>query len=256
MFENKVWYHGITRKAIIAFGVMFNNINIRRRNAADQITQTIRVPLSYAPKNKMLSRILAQPDPDKMEKEVLVPRLSFELIAFEYDAARKINLHNQQRAILNETQAKRVYGPTPYNLTVNLYAYAKNQDDGLQILEQIIPAFNPDFNVTVTYVPELGIKHDLPIILNSISYDDQYEGAVQDHRVIIWTYTFTLKLYYYGPVETQEVIRRAIVDIFNNEDLTSRIDKYTVSTDPADALPTDTDFRFIETFDDSNFNLG
>jgi hypothetical protein len=236
MFDNKVWYHGITRKAIIAFGVMFNNLNVRRRDSNNNITQTIRVPLSYAPKNKMLSRILAKPDADKLEKEVLVPRMSFEVIAFEYDGARKINLHNQNRTVLNETQSKRVYGPTPYNLTVNLYAYAKNQDDGLQILEQIIPAFNPDFNVTVTYVPELGIKHDLPIILNSVSYDDQYEGALQDHRVIIWTYTFTLKLYYYGPVETQEVIRRAIVDIFNNADLTSRIDKYTVSTDPADAL--------------------
>ena len=256
MFENKVWYHSITRKAIVAFGVMFNNLNIRRRDSNNNIVQTIRVPLSYAPKNKMLSRILTLPDADKVKTEVTVPRLSFEVIAFEYDGARKINLHNQTRTVISETQSKRVYGPTPYNLTVNLYAYAKNQDDGLQILEQIIPAFNPDFNVTVTYVPELGIKHDLPIILNSITYDDQYEGQVQDHRMIIWTYTFTLKLYYYGPVETQEVIRQAIVNVFNNEELTSRIDKYTVTTDPADAVPTDTDFRFIETFDDSNFNLG
>lgn len=250
MFDNKVWYHGITRKAIIAFGVMFNNLNIRRRNSAGTVIQTLRVPLSYAPKNKMLARILALPDADKMQAEVTVPRLSFEVIAFEYDGARKINLHNQTRTILNQTQAKRVYGPTPYNLTVNLYAYAKNQDDGLQILEQIIPAFNPDFNVTVTYVPELGIKHDLPIILNSISYDDQYEGATQDNRIIIWTYTFTLKLYYYGPIETQEVIRQAIVKIFKDPDLMNRIDKYSVTTDPATALPTD-DFRFLETFDDT-----
>ena len=152
----------------------------------------------------------------------------------------------------SQTQAKRIYGPTPYNLTVNLYAYVKNQEDGLQIMEQIVPAFNPDFNVTVTYVPELNIKHDLPIILNSITYDDQYEGQVQDHRMIIWTYTFTLKLYYYGPTETQEVIRQAIVNIFKDPELSARIDKYTVTTDPSTAAPSD-DFRFLETFDDENF---
>ena len=93
MFENKVWYHSITRKAIVAFGVMFNNLNIRRRDSNNNIVQTIRVPLSYAPKNKMLSRILALPDADKVKTEVTVPRLSFEVIAFEYDGARKINLH-------------------------------------------------------------------------------------------------------------------------------------------------------------------
>lgn len=252
MFDNKVWYHGITRKAIVAFGVMFNNINVRRRDNAGNIVQTVRVPLAYAPKNKMISRIQTLPDPAKTQIEVQLPRLSFEVVAFEYDGARKINLYNQQRTVLNQTQSKRVYGPTPYNLTVNLYAFVKNQDDGLQIMEQIVPAFNPDFNVTVTYVPEMNIKHDLPIILNTITYDDQYEGAVQDHRMIIWTFTFTLKLYYYGPVENQEIIRQAIVNVFKDEDLTARIDKYTVTTDPSDALPTD-DFRFMETFDDTNF---
>lgn len=253
MFENKVWYHNITRKAIVAFGVMFNNLNIRRKNAAGDIVQAVRVPLAYASKNKMLARISALPTPENAQVEVVLPRLSFEVIAFEYDAARKINLNNQSRAIINETQSKRVYGPVPYNLTINLYAYAKNQDDGLQIFEQIVPAFNPDFNVTVNYIPEMGIKHDLPIILNSVAYDDQYEGGVADHRMIIWTYTFTVKLYYYGPVETQEIIRTAIVNTFNDPDFEARIDKYTVSTDPSDATPSD-DYRFIETFDDEKFS--
>ena len=253
MFEGKTWYHGITRKAIVAFGVMFNNLAVRRKNSAGQVTQTIRVPLAYAPKNKMLTRINRLPTPENPQVEIVVPRMSFEVIAFEYDGARKINLYNQQKTIINQTQAKRIFGPTPYNLTVNLYAYVKNQEDGLQIFEQIVPAFNPDFNVTVTYVPELGIKHDLPMILNSVTYDDQYEGAVQDHRMIIWTYTFTLKLYYYCPVETQDVIIQAIVNIFRDPDLEARINKYTVTTDPSTAAPSD-DFRFMETFDDENFN--
>lgn len=250
MFNDKVWYHGITRKAIVAFGVMFNNLYVRRKDNAGNIQQTVKVPLSYAAKNKMLSRILRLPIAEENKYQVILPRMSFEVIAFEYDGARKINLMNQTAIPVSQTQAKRVYGPTPYNLTINLYAYAKNQEDGLQIFEQIAPAFNPDFNVTVTYIPEMGIKHDLPIILNSVTYDDSYEGAVEDQRMIIWTYTFTLKLYYYGPTENQDIIRTAIVDIFNNSSLTSRINNYTVTTDPSDALPGD-DFRFMETFDDS-----
>jgi hypothetical protein len=249
MFEGKTFYHGLTRKAVIAFGVMFNNLQIRRRDSLGNIVQTLRVPLAYAAKDKMLARINALPNADKLEKQVILPRMSFEIVAFECDGARKINSMNQLGATISQTEAKRVYGPTPYNLTMNLYAYAKNQDDGLQIFEQIAPAFNPDFNVTVNYIPELGIKHDLPIILNSVTYDDQYEGNLADHRMIIWTYTFTMKLYYYGPVQTQEIIRTAIVNTFNDPDLEARINKYTVTTDPNDATSSDT-YKFLETFDE------
>jgi hypothetical protein len=135
---------------------------------------------------------------------------------------------------------------------VNLYAYAKNQDDGLQIFEQIVPAFNPDFNVTVNYIPEMGIKHDLPIILNSVSFQDDYEGALDQQRMIIWTYTFTMKLYYYGPVENQSIIRNSIVSVFNNTDLDQLTAKYTVSTNPATALPSDT-FDFTFDVDETNY---
>jgi hypothetical protein len=252
MFDGKSFYHGITRKAIVAFGVMFNNIIINHRNSSGTITQQLRVPLSYAAKNKMLARIQRLPDPAQKIFEVQLPRLSFEVIAFEYDGARKINLMNQNKAVITQTKAARIFGPVPYNLTVNLYAYVKNQDDGLQIMEQIAPAFNPDFNVTVNYIPELNIKHDLPIILNSVTYDDQYEGATADQRMILWTYTFTLKLYYYGPLESQSIIRTAIANVFNDPALASRIDKYSVTTDPATALPAD-NYRFMESFDDTNF---
>ena len=255
MFDGKVWYHAITRKAIIAFGVMFNNIHVRRKDKNGNITETLRVPLTYAPKNKMESRILRQPDPAVLKTEVILPRMSFEITKFEYDPMRKINLNNQLKTVISQTQAKRVYGPVPYNLTMNLYVYAKNQDDALQIMEQIVPAFNPDFNVTVDYVPELGLKHDLPIILNSIDYNDSYEADLVTHRMIIWTFTFTAKLYYYGPVETQEVIRTAIVSVFKDPDLMAQIDKYSVATDPLTATPSD-QYRFIETFDDSLKNIG
>lgn len=250
MFDGKIFYHNITRKAIVAFGVMFNNLQIRRKAADGDTLQTLRIPLSYAPKSKMLARIVDTPVAEQKQYNVLLPRMSFEVVGFEYDGQRKINSMNPIKVTQNETQAKRVYGPTPYNLTINLYAYSKNQDDGLQIFEQIVPAFNPDFSVTVNYIPELGIKHDLPIILNSVSYEDDYEGDLTTRRMIIWTYTFTLKLYYYGPVERQSIIRTAIASVFNDPDLAEKLDKYTITTDPADALPDD-DFEFIKTVDSS-----
>ena len=245
MFEHKTFYHGITRKAIIAFGVMFNNLQIRRRNSAGKIIQSLRVPLAYAAKNKMLVRIAQSPSPEELRQEVQLPRMSFEVIAYEYDGARKINSINTLKNVTSEFSANRIFGPTPYNITINLYAYTKNQDDGLQLFEQIIPAFNPDFCVTVNYIPEMGIKHDLPIILNSVTYDDDYEGDMTNRRMIIWTYTFTLKLYYYGPVERQEIIRTAIATVFNDQNFEGEWTKYTVSTDPTTALPAD-DFNYNE----------
>ena len=252
MFDNKIFYHATTRKAIIAFGAMFNKILVNRKDGNDVVVQHLRVPLAYAPKNKMLTRIQQLPDADKLQAEITLPRLSFEIIAFEYDGARKTNSMNQTATPVSQTSAKRVYGPVPYNLTVNLYAYAKNQDDGLQIFEQIVPAFNPDFNVTVNYIPEMGIKHDLPIILNSVSFQDDFEGNLEQQRMIIWTYTFTMKLYYYGPVENQSIIRNSIIQVFNNTDLDQLTAKYTASTDPVNALPSDT-FDFTFNADEQNF---
>lgn len=245
MFDGKTFYHQTTRRAIIAFGVMFNNLQVRRRDQGGNIIQSLRVPLAYAAKDKMLARIKALPDADKLEKQVILPRLSFEVISFEYDGARKINSMNTYGKVTGQNTASRVYGPTPYNLTINLYAYSKNQDDGLQIFEQIVPAFNPDFNVTVNYIPELGIKHDLPIILNSVTFQDDYEGELEGKRTIIWTYTFTLKLYYYGPTETQGIIRNAVANVFNDPNLDNQIDKYGVTTDPTDALPNDS-FNYVQ----------
>jgi len=250
MFNNKVFYHGITRKAIVGFGVLFNSLNIRRLNNDGSLAQTLRVPLTYAAKNKMISRIIRLPVSETAPSEVTLPRMSFEVIDFEYDPARKINLHNPTMSVISQTQAKRAYGPVPYNLKLNLYVYVKNQDDGLQIFEQIVPQFNPDFTVPVDYIPELGIKHDLPYILDSVSYDDSYEGDMESHRMIVWTYTFTARLYYYGPVETQGIIRTAIVNVFKDPNLTEQTYKYTVTTNPADAAP-GSDYTFMETFEEN-----
>ena len=176
--------------------------------------------------------------------------MSFEMLSLEYDVNRKISPLQQNRAInstINTLDAQ--YAPTPYNIQVALYVYAKNQDDGLQIIEQIIPYFNPDYNLTMKTIPQMGIKNDLPILLNGISFDDTYEGDFSDRRSIIWTLNFTMKLNYYGPINRQGVIKKVIANTYSNENLTEKQSSITIQPNPLTAKPGD-DIGFIETFED------
>jgi hypothetical protein len=244
------FYWGTTRKAIVAFGNMFNSITIDRKDADGNSEETLRIPLSYAPKTKFLTRIQQQPNVDERPVQVVLPRMSFEMLSLEYDVNRKISPLQQNRAInstINTLDAQ--YAPTPYNIQVALYVYAKNQDDGLQIIEQIIPYFNPDYNLTMKTIPQMGIKNDLPILLNGISFDDTYEGDFSDRRSIIWTLNFTMKLNYYGPINRQGVIKKVIANTYSNENLTEKQSSITIQPDPLTAKPGD-DIGFIETFED------
>lgn len=249
MLQEK-FYHGTVRKAIIAFGNLFNNIHIDRRNEFGNVAQTLKVPLSYSPRQKFLARIEQLPNPDDTKLQVIIPRMAFELVSITYDPARRIAPVQTSRAInTTSTTVNKQYAPTPYNLGVNLYAYVKNQDDGLQIVEQILPYFNPDFNLTLNAIPELNIKNDLPIILDNVSYDDQYEGDFTQRRAIIWTLSFTLKLNFFGPISKQGIIRTASVNTFNNAELTQQLQNYSVRVDPTSAVPGD-DIGFVESFED------
>jgi hypothetical protein len=244
------FYWGTTRKAIVAFGNMFNSITIDRKDADGNSEETLRIPLSYAPKTKFLARIQQQPSLDDRPVQVVLPRMSFEMLSLEYDVNRKISPLQQNRAInstINTLDAQ--YAPTPYNIQVALYVYAKNQDDGLQIIEQIIPYFNPDYNLTMKTIPQMGIKNDLPILLNGISFDDTYEGDFSDRRSIIWTLNFTMKLNYYGPISRQGVIKKVIANTYSNENLTEKQSSITIQPNPLTAKPGD-DIGFIETFED------
>lgn len=244
------FYWGTTRKAIVAFGNMFNSITIDRKDADGNNAETLRIPLSYAPKTKFLTRIQQQPNVDERPVQVVLPRMSFEMLSLEYDVNRKISPLQQNRAInstINTLDTQ--YAPTPYNIQVALYVYAKNQDDGLQIIEQIIPYFNPDYNLTMKTIPQMGIKNDLPILLNSISFDDTYEGDFSDRRSIIWTLNFTMKLNYYGPISRQGVIKKVIANTYSNENLTEKQSSITIQPNPLTAKPGD-NIGFIETFED------
>ena len=247
---NQKFYWGTVRKSIVAFGNLFNNIHIDRRDDSGSVIQSLKVPLSYSPKNKFLARIAAQPESFTQSFQTYLPRLAFEMTGLAYDPGRRISLVQQNRAANStSTTLNAQYAPTPYNIQVALYVYAKNQDDGLQIIEQIIPYFNPDYNLTMKTIPQMGIKNDLPILLNGISFDDTYDGDFADRRSIIWTLSFTMKLNYYGPINRQGVIKKVIANTYSNEALTEKQSSITIQPNPLTAKPGD-DIGFIETFED------
>jgi len=228
---------------------MFNNITIQRVDADGNVVQLQKVPLSYSPKQKFLTKIRQQPNVDVQNVQVLLPRMGFEMISLDYDPNRKISPIQQSRTINSSTAANAQYAPTPYNINVILYVYAKNQDDALQVIEQILPYFNPDYNLTIKAVPQLNIKNDLPIILSSIGFEDDYEGDLTTRRSIIWTLSFVMKLNFYGPVSKQGIIKKTTSNIFNDAELTSQQQIITVQPDPVTANVTDS-FGYIENFED------
>jgi len=240
MFKNKQFYHQTTKKAIVAFGTIFNDINIDRFNSGGDIVQTMRVPLAYSSKQKFLSRILNAPDTtSRGGVAITLPRMGFEITGFNYDASRKISPIQQNKAISSDSQTsvRQTFVSTPYDISLSLYVFAKNQEDGLQIIEQILPYFNPDFNVTVNDLPQMGIKRDIKITLESVSYEDQYEGDYNTRQSIVWTLNFAMKLNYYGFVSNQGLIKKAIATTWQSPLLTGEYLKqtYTVTTPTATA---------------------
>lgn len=221
MFQNKSFYHKHVKKAIIAFGTIFNSINLQREDDAGNIAQVIRVPLSYSTKQKFLSRIRSVPDAEaRGEVQISLPRMGFDILSLSYDSARKISPIQQNKAVGLGDDAQTVrttFTSTPYNMTMGLYIFAKNQEDALQIVEQIIPFFNPDFNITVNELPQLGITRDIKITLDSVDYQDEYEGAYESRQSIIWTLTFTMRLNFYGYVANQKIIKESIAKLYTDD---------------------------------------
>ena len=205
------FYHQTSRKMVVAFGSLFNNIEVRRTDSSDAVTEVIKIPLSYGPKDKMLIRI--SQDPNLNPKVALtVPRMGFELTAMSYDGARKLNTMGRN-VKKGTTGLKKQFNPVPYNWDFSLYVFVKNAEDGTQILEQILPFFTPDFTVTMTLVSGMTIKMDIPLILNSVSSEDTYEGDFATRRSIIWTLSFIMKGFLYPSVtDNAKVITSSVVD--------------------------------------------
>jgi hypothetical protein len=205
------FYHEIIKKNVKAFGTIFNNIEIEKRDPeTNAVIRQEKVALAYGPKSKFLARLDQDPSTER-KVSITMPRISFEMTGIVYDPARKTSPIQKYLKKADADSVSVQYMPVPYNLEFELGILSKNQDDALQILEQILPYFQPAFNVTVNLIPEMDEKKDLPIILNSINYEDDYEDDMMRRRAIIYTLSFTLKTYMYGPVTDAQIIRKATV---------------------------------------------
>ena len=243
------FYNETIRKVVVAFGTMFNDIHLVRKDNNGTIIQTMKVPLAYGPRQKFLVRLREDADLTK-QVAVTLPRIGFEITGLSYDPARKLNRVQKFRKVKgdNNKQLDTQYMPVPYNVDFELYVLSKQSDDALQIVEQILPYFQPDYTVTINDNTEMGTKRDVPVILNSVSYEDDYEGDFTSRRSIIYRFSFTTKFYLYGPVTSSKVIKTVQIDQYTNlpDQSPKREQRYTVTPDPSTAEAGD-DFGFNET---------
>jgi len=212
MFE--YFYHEILRKTIVSFGTLFNGIKIKHVNSSDQTVSVIEVPLAYGPTQKFLARLEQVPNLNK-PVQMSLPRMSFEFTGLTYDASRKVTTTQTFLSGLSsdEKQIRKVYMPVPYNMTFELSIMTKLNDDMLQIIEQVLPYFQPQYTLTVDLVEQIGEKRDIPVIFEGISMQDDYEGNFDTRRALIYTLRFTAKTYLFGPITdvSKDVIKKVSI---------------------------------------------
>ena len=258
MLGNRQFYHETVRNIIVGFGTLFNDIHVVRKNNSGVVTQSMKVPLAYGPKQKWLARLDQDAGLDS-KVAITLPRMGFEIQSLTYDPARKLNRVQKFKKVKtsasDSNKLDTQFMPVPYNLNIQLYVMAKNSDDALQMVEQILPYFQPDYTVTMiqdsTY---MDTKRDIPFILESVNYDDSYTGTLTSLRRITYTLSFTAKIYLYGPISTSAVIKTVSADLYTNtaDQSPSRSERVTVTPNPtsADKDDTYTYTTTLEFFDD------
>jgi len=233
MFE--YFYNEILRRTIISFGTLFNSITIKQTNSSDNVVNVIRVPLAYGPTQKFLARLEQSPNLNK-STALTLPRMSFEMTGLTYDPSRKVSTTQQYtvKDPTDGTESKKVYMPVPYNMQFELSIMSKLNDDALQIVEQILPYFQPSYNLSVELVEEIQEKRDIPIILENITMQDDYEGDFTTRRVLLYTLRFTAKTYLFGPATsaTKDIIKRATVSYLTGTDTTNTTRELSYSATP------------------------
>ena len=207
------FYNETIKRCVSVFGTLFNNIQFKKIKADGTILSSPMVPLSYGPKQKFLDRIREEPNlSDRNRSAISLPRMAFELTGFEYDVQRQQNKLIRSAKSTYESDGKRgfQYNPAPYNLNFTLSILTKNMNDALQIVEQILPYFQPEYTVTMKMVDSMPDNRDVPVVLNSVSFQDDYEGSFEDRRIIEYTLDFTMKTYFFGPVYTGNIIKNVV----------------------------------------------
>lgn len=231
MFE--YFYHEILRRTIVSFGTLFNNINIKHTNDSNNTVSMMKVPLAYSPTQKFLARLEQVPDLNK-PVQMSLPRMSFEFLGLTYDTSRKVTTTQAFLSGLSsdKTQPRKTYMPVPYNMSFELSIYTKLNDDMLQIIEQILPYFQPAYTLSVDLVDTIGEKRDVPIVFEGIEMRDEYEGDFSQRRALIYTLRFVAKTYLFGPVSdvSKDIIKKTSIGFVAGDsrsttrDLTYRVD--------------------------------
>ena len=256
------FYHEKTKKAVALFGRLFNNIYVIRKNSSGAVISQVKVPLSYAPKQKFLERVRENPDlNDDTKVAIKLPRMSFEITSIAYDATRqlaKTTTFNTTSSNADVNKRQKFFTPVPYSINFQLNAYAKSQDDALQIVEQILPTFNPQYSITIkpfaTEYPTL--LEDIPVIIQGVAFSDDFEGAMEQRRTIIYSMDFEMKLSYHGPIADNSVIRSSVAKVFDInsglKDSDMGLQTITVTPNPTSVIGlADSDFGFTTTVVDS-----
>lgn len=211
-----IFYNRALRKYVIGFGNLFNEITLVRYNPDFSEAQRMIVPIEYAPKETYVARLEGDPNLDR-KVQLTLPRMSFEMMGFNYDSTRKLNTNVRNFAQTSQGLVSQ-YNPVPYNFDFNLYLYVRNIEDGTQIIEHILSYFTPDYTIKLNMIPEMGIVKEIPVILNSSAQDIDYEGNYErDARTIIWTLNFTVKGYIFGKINdsSKGLITHSITSIYN-----------------------------------------
>ena len=249
------FYHKQIRNTVIAFGTIFNNIHIKRLDSSGNPLQSLKVPLSYSPKEKFIARLDQQASLTGTDSSVAItlPRMAFDINGYSYDPTRKLN-KNQKRGVVttnaDTTKLNTQYSPVPYDVSIELNVFTANSDDGLQIIEQILPYFQPDYTVTMIESTTMDTKRDIPFILESVNYEDSYAGSLTDTRRITYSLSITAKIYLYGPISTSAVIKKVSADLYDNtsDQGPSRKERVTVTPNPTSADKDDT-YTYTTTLD-------
>lgn len=240
----QTYYHQTIRKYVVLFGTLFNDISLEKRNSSGQIVSKKKIPIAYGPKQKFIARTGQDPNLDK-SVAIQLPRMGFEMTSLTYDGTRKLNslgkLHQRGYSDSGNPVIKSMYNPVPYIFTFSLFILVDNAEDGTQILEQILPFFTPEFTTSINVLTEMGIKLDVPLIINSVSSEDVYDGDFATRRTLVWTLDFTMKGFIYPEVKSSDKIIKSIDVSFRN------MSENTTSETTVDRLITEDSTPFIIT---------
>jgi hypothetical protein len=246
------FYHATMRKSVAVFGTLFNNLRVIRKAADGSVLNQTRVPLAYGPKQKFLARIDQETGFDA-PMAIKLPRMAFEMTSLTIDTAQKMPKRNKIVELHSSdvTKKKTIKHWTSYDIGMSLYVMAKNQDDGLQIVEQILPYFTPEYNVTITPVDGFTHKQDVAVILTGVNIDDQYEGDFTERRVLIYQLDFVMKMKFYGPTGDQGVIREINIDFKDKGNVTDIMEQMDITINPTTA-DEDDNYTVVTTIKDGD----